>query len=73
MKKRTVSRCVCHRRSFEDLKKYSQDNNIESVDELIKNRLCGCGCGMCIPYVDLMLETGEVEFNPAAAYQKLTG
>jgi len=64
-----VNRCVCHRRTFEELKEYAEHNDIDTAAELVENRLCGCGCGMCVPYVKLMLQTGQSTFKPADIYQ----
>ncbi len=62
--KSEVNRCVCHRRTFEKLLEYAREENITTADELVERRFCGCGCGLCIPYIKLMLRTGKVSFNP---------
>ena len=66
MRKRMITKCVCHRRSFESIKEYAEEHNINELDELVNLRLCGCGCGMCKPYIKKMLETGTTEFVPGA-------
>lgn len=68
MQKHKVTKCVCHQRSFEDIKAYADKHNITSSVKLQQERLCGCGCGMCLPYIDLVLESGETEFSPEAIY-----
>lgn len=66
----TVSRCICHNRDFAEVKKYAEEKGYSTVEELQADRFCSCGCGLCIPYVELMLETGETEFDPRAPYKK---
>jgi bacterioferritin-associated ferredoxin len=61
-----VKRCICHQRTFESLKNLAEREEIETVEELQRRRLCGRGCGMCVPYVRLMLETGKTAFDPKA-------
>jgi bacterioferritin-associated ferredoxin len=67
MSKYQVTRCICHQRTFETLKEMAERENIESVEQLQERRLCGRGCGLCVPYVRLMLKTGETAFDPGAA------
>lgn len=64
--KRNITRCVCHQRTFEELKAYCHECDIKTTEELVERRLCGCGCAMCLPYVQLMLQTGETAFKPGA-------
>ncbi len=59
-----VNRCICHNRMFAEIKRYSQEHNITSVDELQEIDFCSTNCGLCIPYIKAMLETGETEFIP---------
>lgn len=70
MSKYTVTKCICHDRSFEDIKVHAEENKITSVEQLQQERYCSCSCGLCIPYVELMLETGETEFTPGAYYRR---
>lgn len=60
-----VNRCVCRRRTFKQLKKISEQQEIERVDKLIEEGWCGDGCGLCVPYVKLMLSTGRTKFKPS--------
>ena len=66
-----VSRCVCHRLPFEDLKARAAARSL-TFDALKKETRCASGCGMCEPYVRLMLVTGETSFRvlTAAAIRK---
>jgi len=68
--KRSIIQCVCHRRTFRELQEYCEKYKINDVEELIERRMCGCGCAMCVPYVQLMLKTGETVFKPGAILQR---
>ncbi|MBY0262357.1 MAG: (2Fe-2S)-binding protein [Phycisphaerales bacterium] len=57
-----VSRCVCHRLPFEDLKARAAARSL-SFEQLKQETRCASGCGMCEPYVRLMLVTGETSFR----------
>ncbi|MFN1836127.1 bacterioferritin-associated ferredoxin [Balneola sp. MJW-20] len=68
-----VDKCICHKRSFEVIREYAEKEGIKSVSELQKQNICSTGCGLCIPYIELMLETGETSFEPGAPYKRKTG
>lgn len=53
-----VTHCLCHNVSLERLRDLARDQHLDL--EGLKN-LTGCctGCGMCEPYVRLMLKTGQ--------------
>ena len=70
MVRNKVTKCVCHHRTFEELKAYAEEHNLTTVEELQDRDMCSCGCQMCKPYVELMLETGETEFAPGAYYKR---
>jgi bacterioferritin-associated ferredoxin len=63
-KRATVTRCVCHRIAFSDLKAEAERRKLTSCRELVQAGLCGGGCSMCIPYVEKMMKTGLTEFVP---------
>ena len=67
---RNVTKCICHSRTFREVKEYAKENGINTVEELRKEKFCCCGCGLCSPYIELVLETGETEFTPGAYYRK---
>jgi len=52
-----VNRCICADVPFTELKKLA-DTGIRDLEELGRLTNCGKGCGMCIPYIRMMLETG---------------
>jgi NAD(P)H-nitrite reductase large subunit len=64
----TVTNCICHDRSFTELKNYAVEHGITDIEELQKRKMCSCGCQMCAPYVEAMLKTGETAFEPGAPY-----
>ncbi len=64
MPRKIVTGCICHNRSFEEIKIFAMKNSLNSVEELRNRNYCGCGCGLCNPYIELVLETGETEFEP---------
>lgn len=61
---KTVTKCVCKRVTFAEVKEIAKEQNITTLDELVSRKICGSGCGMCQPYVAKMLVTGETEFRP---------
>lgn len=60
----TVDRCVCFDVPIADLKLIADKHGCKTVEELQDYIDFGFGCGMCIEYVERMLETGETEFDP---------
>lgn len=69
MSKYKVSKCICHDRSFKEILDYARDNQYKEIDTLQEDDYCSCNCGMCVPYIELMFETGETEFEPGAYYR----
>ena len=56
-----VDRCVCFDVTLETMRDYARAH--ESTFEDLRSRFgCGRGCGLCVPYVQLMLETGRTRF-----------
>ncbi len=54
----SVDRCVCLNLSFEELKRRAEDGSL-SARQLRDVTGCGGGCGMCVPYIHVMLQTGD--------------
>ena len=46
--------------SFEELKRFAEETNAD-FRELVRRTRCGTSCGMCKPYIRIMLETGLTE------------
>ena len=66
-----VTRCVCFNKKFSELKSIAQQHNITTIAELQKQiRFCD-NCKRCLPYVKLMLETGQTEFKPLSNTSEL--
>ncbi len=59
-----VTRCVCFGKKFTELKKIATRHNATTINELQKHVRFGENCKRCHPYVKLMLETGQTEFEP---------
>lgn len=59
-----VTRCVCHNRTFVELKQIAIEKGINSVEELMNFQISCCGCGLCKPYINKMFRTGETAFVP---------
>ena len=70
MSRYTVNRCICQGNSFEEIKAYVKENNIQDLKVLQERKICSCSCKMCIPYIEKMLETGQTEFEPGEPYAK---
>lgn len=65
-----VNRCICHSRNFSDIKKHAEEKGYTEIKELQAENYCSNSCGLCIPYVEMVLESGETEFEPGAYYKK---
>ncbi len=57
-----VDRCVCFDVTFGELEAYARETGCD-LDGLSARFGCGRGCGLCIPYIRRMLETGETSFE----------
>lgn len=69
MGRNKVTRCICHGRSFEEVKAYATEHNLSSVEELQDHNFCSNSCQMCAPYVELVLKTGQTEFTPGEPFR----
>ncbi|MDR8390842.1 hypothetical protein NC796_06825 [Aliifodinibius sp. S!AR15-10] len=66
MSKYSVKKCICHDRTFQEIKDYSQERGISSIEELQAEQYCSCQCKFCVPYIEMMFETGQTVFEPGA-------
>ncbi len=66
----SVNRCVCHHRTFAELKDLAKTNGWTSVAQISLDTSCGLGCGSCRPYLQAMLDTGATTFAIAEPGQK---
>ncbi|MBA3709095.1 MAG: (2Fe-2S)-binding protein [Planctomycetes bacterium] len=57
-----VTRCVCYRMTFAELRELARANDWTTVAQLSLATHCGMGCGGCRPYLQAMLDTGATCF-----------
>ena len=72
MSRFVVTHCICHNRSFEEIKEFAQSKGFTTVKELQVADVCSTNCRMCEPYVEMMFETGETAFEPGAYLEHKT-
>jgi len=73
-----VRACLCYPHSFAELKNLAAQNHWQTVADITAAVGCGSGCGLCRPYLALMLETGDTAFDilrrdPEAGKREATG
>ncbi len=56
-----VDRCICADVPFAALKRMAEERGL-GLEGLKRETNCCRGCGLCEPYVRLMLRTGRVAF-----------
>ena len=59
---RPVYRCLCYPHTFIDLKQLIEAESLTTVPQITERTGCGSGCGLCLPYLELLLRTGETAF-----------
>lgn len=59
-----VTKCVCSDVLFSDMKKTANKYGLKRIKELNEYIEFGKNCRFCHPYIELMLKTGETEFEP---------
>lgn len=57
-----VDRCVCENKPFTQLKAVAVDRQLD-LEGLMSEEGCGTHCGMCRPYLERMLATGDTVFD----------
>ena len=73
MSRLLVTHCICHARSFEEVKAFAEGKGFVSVEELQVADFCSTNCKMCKPYVEMMLETGRTAFEPGEYLRTYSG
>ena len=58
-----IDRCVCHNRTFRELRDHARETGARTVEALQDHVSFGTGCGLCRPYVQAMLVTGQTVFS----------
>ena len=57
-----ISRCICRNVQFSELLPLARAAGW-SLPDLVRETGCGGQCGLCRPYINRMLRTGETEFH----------
>lgn len=70
MARNKVTKCICHDKSFAEVEKYAQQHGFSSVSELQDDNFCSNSCGLCEPYVEIVLKEGQTEFTPGEPFRK---
>ncbi len=70
MAQNKVTKCICHDKSFVEVRKYAEEHEFSSVTELQDDNFCSNSCGLCEPYVEIVLQTGQIEFSPGEPFRK---
>jgi bacterioferritin-associated ferredoxin len=58
----SIDRCVCKDVSFEKLKSFAESRCC-GLEQIELEFGCGSGCALCVPYIRLMLKTGQTSFS----------
>lgn len=58
-----VDRCVCYEIKFSAMKDVLYKHGLKTTDELKQCMVFGENCGICIPYINLVFETGKSTFD----------
>lgn len=58
-----IDRCLCFQQPFHTLKNVAQQNQCKNIQDLAKHAEFGKKCGLCLPYIERMLRTGETIFH----------
>ncbi|HEX6981936.1 MAG TPA: hypothetical protein VF181_04175 [Balneolaceae bacterium] len=69
MARNKVVKCICHDKMFDEVKAYAEEHGISTVEELQKRNYCSNSCRLCMPYVEMMLKTGQTEFTPGEPFR----
>lgn len=59
----SIDRCVCFNVKISKLKEIADQSDCKNIEDLQEYIDFGLACGMCLEYVEKMLDTGEVEFD----------
>lgn len=58
-----VDRCVCFDKTFAEMKEVIDAEGITTFDELKMRLTFAENCNICVPYVELVLKTGNTSFD----------
>lgn len=65
-----VDRCICHEITFAEIKRIATEKKLDYVKEIQENGIACTNCKLCVPYVELVLKTGETVFDRSIRYRK---
>tara|TARA_B100000614_G_scaffold262909_1_gene300995 strand:+ start:485477 stop:485662 length:186 start_codon:yes stop_codon:yes gene_type:complete len=54
-----VDRCICFDTTFKEILELVESG--KTLEEVMEETGAGQGCGMCIPYIQLTIETKQVD------------
>jgi len=63
-----IDRCYCRQLLFADLDLIARESRC-TLDELCDRTGCGTGCGLCVPYLRVMLATGRTDLPVLSAVE----
>jgi len=58
-----VNRCVCYNTSFDNILLSLESG--KSLEDILSDTGVGSGCGLCMPYIHLSIETGKTDHKPS--------
>lgn len=58
-----ITKCICFDTTFEEMKRIMSENNLHTLEELIKVKTVASNCKLCVPYIRRMIDTGETKFD----------
>ncbi len=62
MTNKPIRACLCYPHTFAEIKAEAQKQNWTTIEAITNALGCGSGCGLCLPYLERMLRTGETAF-----------
>lgn len=65
-----VTKCVCSDITFEKVKEIASVEGYSTIEELQTHDISCTSCGLCEPYLEITLETGQTEFEPGEYLNK---
>ena len=54
--KEEIDRCFCFNVLFEEIEEKLKDEEFLTMDDIRKETRASCGCGLCLPYIEDMVE-----------------
>lgn len=58
-----ISHCICHEVSFASIKALAEKEKTVDINVLQEKLPFALNCGMCLPYINRSLKTGETVFG----------